>query len=66
MTIMINNWIPITRQLPKEGEVVETKVANPDRNIQDLKYVPPHWYFPDMSMYVYYEPTHWRYKKDKP
>ena len=24
------------------------------------------WFLPDMSMYVYYEPTHWRPKQQRP
>jgi hypothetical protein len=53
-------WIPITIQLPPEGELVETKIANPDRNIQKLKLKNKLWFVKDGSIYVYYTPTHWR------
>lgn len=58
-------WISVNRLLPKEGEVVETKIDNSEgvRNISLLKRRKGLWFFPDGSMYVYYTPTHWRPKK---
>lgn len=49
-------------------QVVETKIddANGVRNETSLiqkQLGPgfrPRWWFPDMRMYVYYQPTHWR------
>ena len=31
-----------------------------ERNVQPLKKQGPLWFFPDMTMYVYYAPTHWK------
>lgn len=44
------------------GVVVETKVddARGVRNVQPLKRSRNLWFLPDGSMYVYYQPTHWR------
>lgn len=49
-------------------QVVNTKIddANGCRNeqalIQKLRgpQFRPMWWFPDLSMYVYYQPTHWK------
>ena len=54
------NWISLTEQKPQEGKVVETKIADPDRNIANLKLKGKLWWLSDGSMYVYYTPTHWR------
>ena len=45
-----------------EGETVDTKIddASGARNEQRLKRKGRLWFYPDMSMYVYYTPTHWR------
>ena len=45
-----------------EGESVETAIIGPEgeRNVQPLVRKGRLWFFPDMSMYVYYTPTHWR------
>jgi len=32
------------------------------RNETTLKRQGNLWFYPDMSMYVYYTPTHWRFK----
>lgn len=44
-----------------EGEVVRTKIDDSGgiRNDQFLVRHGRLWFFPDMTMYVYYEPTHW-------
>jgi hypothetical protein len=55
------NWIKVSEQKPPQGVVVETKLADPDRNEQKLKLNGRLWWLADGSMYVYYEPTHWRY-----
>lgn len=62
---MNDKWIRTCDDLPKTGEVVETKVDDADggHNLQNLKIGGMHgniWFFPDGSMYVYYNPTHWR------
>lgn len=47
-----------------EGVEVETKIDNEQgcRNETTLTRRGNLWWFPDMSMYVYYRPTHWRDK----
>ena len=53
-------WKPISSA--PNGVVVETKIddAFGVRNQQTLKRSGNLWWFPDGSMYVYYDPTHWR------
>lgn len=55
-------WLPITAELPQDKIKVETKIDDPDgeRNVVNLVRQGRLWFFPDMSMYVYYQPTHWR------
>lgn len=57
-----NEWIPCSQQLPAQGKIVETKIddSKGERNVQPLKRYNNLWFFIDMSMYVYYTPTHWR------
>lgn len=45
-----------------EGVVVETKIHDNFgcRNVQLLCRRGRLWFVPDGSMYVYYQPTHWR------
>ena len=56
------DWIPCARELLKEGKAVLTKICDRDgcRNEQQLVRQGRLWFFPGMSMYVYYVPTHWR------
>lgn len=60
----MRDWIRCSAQLPTEGVPVETKIddAKGVRNVSDLMRQGRLWFFPDGSMYVYYEPTHWRNK----
>lgn len=55
-------WNECTRHLPENGIEVETKIDDEYgvRNVQTLKRQGNLWFYPDMSMYVYYRPTHWR------
>ena len=55
-----NDWKPI--ETAPEGVAVETKIDDGKgvRNVQDLRRWGQLWWFTDGSMYVYYEPTHWR------
>lgn len=59
---MGNSWIETKVMLPKDGDVVDTKIddASGKRNEQQLKRKDTLWFYPDGSMYVYYTPTHWR------
>lgn len=56
----MNDWQPI--ESAPSHVVIETKVDDADgvRNEQRLVRVGNLWFFEDMSMYVYYTPTHWR------
>jgi hypothetical protein len=57
---MKNDWKPI--ETAPEGVAVETKIDDGKgvRNVQDLRRWGSLWWFTDGSMYVYYQPTHWR------
>ncbi|MNM06952.1 hypothetical protein D3C81_169800 [compost metagenome] len=63
----MSGWLPISTA--PLGVEVETKIVDAagERNVQSLTAVQrtPEsrvmWWFPDMSMYVYYTPTHWRH-----
>lgn len=57
-------WISCATRLPDEGVEVDTKIDDADglRNEQSLVRQGRLWFHPDMSMYVYYTPTHWRYR----
>ncbi len=59
---MMTDWLPITAESPHDKIEVETKIDDPDgeRNVVKLVRQGRLWFFPDMSMYVYYQPTHWR------
>lgn len=56
----MSEWQPI--ETAPEGEVVMTAIIDGEgqRNTSDLVRKGKLWFFPDMSMYVYYSPTHWR------
>lgn len=56
---MSYRWNPINSA--PDGVVVNTKIDDEKgvRNEQKLKKSGNLWYFPDGSMYVYYQPTHW-------
>jgi hypothetical protein len=61
-------WVSVKDELPPLNVVVETKIDDQDgvRNVSKLKRYQREpgcrslWFLPDGSMYVYYEPTHWR------
>ncbi len=54
------NWQPI--ETAPDKTVVMTKIddAKGERNAQPLSRQGNLWFYPDGSMYVYYQPTHWR------
>lgn len=56
-------WYRTSNVLPEDGEIVDTKIDDGKgcRNEQRLKYSHNLWGIPDGSMYVYYNPTHWKY-----
>ncbi len=53
-------WQPI-ETAPDRVEVM-TRILDErgERNVQSLKRNGRLWWFPDGTMYVYYQPTHWR------
>lgn len=55
-------WVRCSSQLPPENVVVDTKIDDADglRHHQPMVYRNRLWWFPDLGMYVYYTPTHWR------
>jgi hypothetical protein len=59
-----SEWKPINTA--PEGVEVETVIADGSnpllsmRNQTTLVRKGRLWFFPDMSMYIYYQPTHWR------
>lgn len=57
-----DDWIHCSSQLPPEGRAVLTKIDDykGERNVQPLIRKKNLWFFTDMSMYVYYAPTHWK------
>jgi hypothetical protein len=61
---MDNPWVRTIDHLPMAGIIVNTKIddENGIRNEQELKIQGRLWFVPDGSMYVYYTPTHWRYR----
>ena len=58
----MSEWIKCKNALPKDGVEVMTKIDDQrgSRNETKLKRHGRLWFFPDMSMYVYYDPTHWK------
>ena len=57
-----DKWEVITEVQPPQGVVVLTKIDGDgvSRNEQDLVRKGNLWFFQDMSMYVYYTPTHFK------
>ena len=57
------SWHKVSREPPPEGIEVRTIILDEHgwRNDQTLVRKGGLWFLPDMSMYVYYCPTHWRY-----
>lgn len=55
-------WNKTIDIFPKEGKIVNTKIADEggERLVQKLIYSNNLWWHTDMSMYVYYTPTHWK------
>lgn len=62
--IKSENWILTAEHLPPENQVVDTKIDDEKgvRNETQLIFCNNLWWLPDKSMYVYYTPTHWRYR----
>jgi hypothetical protein len=59
----MSDWISVKDRLPEPGQVVDTKIDDGVfvmRNEGPLKLIGNLWFYTDGSVYVYYEPTHWR------
>ena len=57
-------WHKISDVPPPEKKEILTKIVDADgteHNEQKLKKSGKLWWQPDMSMYVYFTPTHWKY-----
>jgi hypothetical protein len=61
-------WISCNTKEPEQGKTVNTCIMDNkgQRNEQLLKLKGNLWFFPDMSMYVYYTPTHWKENEKLP
>jgi len=59
----MHRWTLISNQLPPENIPVLTKIEDSAgiRNETVLIRQSNLWFLSDMSMYVYYTPTHWSY-----
>lgn len=57
------NWIKLTDRKPPEEIKVMTKIDDEEgvRNETSLKRKGHLWFHSNMTMYVYYTPTHWAY-----
>lgn len=61
----MTTWIETGTKLPPEGIEVITKIDDAEygpRNVATLKRTGNLWWTKDMTMYVYYVPTHWMMK----
>lgn len=58
----VDSWVQTIHQLPPQGVVVDTKIEDKHgvRNVAKLIFKDGLFFTPDMAMYVYYIPTHWK------
>lgn len=63
----ITQYTPCKSELPPEHQPVLTAICDAKgiRNEQVLVRNGRLWFLRDLSMYVYYEPTHWKPLDDK-
>lgn len=55
-------WMRYPAEKPEEGKIYDTKIHD-DKGIRNeckLKFMCNRWFHPDGTMYVYYNPTHFR------
>lgn len=52
----MSGWHNTSSILPEEGQLVEV----PNNGGTILLYSSGLWFFPDLSMYVYYTPEYWK------
>lgn len=57
------NWNKLSQIPAPDGVVLNTKIEDSKGCCNEQKLIRKGnlWWFPDMSMYVYYVPTHWSY-----
>jgi hypothetical protein len=57
-------WNETEYKKPPENITVKTRIYDDkgERNVQDLIYYKKLWWDKDKKMYVYYTPTHWKFK----
>lgn len=57
------NWYKIENVKPPMNVIVNTKIDDGRnvRNEQKMIFDGKLWWHADMSVYVYYQPTHWSY-----
>lgn len=60
---MTNRWTAFESLLPPEGEVVMTKIEDTGNTRNEARLIRNGnlMFTEDMRMYVYYQPTHWKY-----
>lgn len=56
-------WHPVSESLPAEGVLVDT--ISDGGTEQSLRRKGRLWFYPDMSMYVYYTPKFWREREKR-
>ena len=54
----MSDWTPTADRLPPENVQLDTVSEN--GLLQTLIFMKNLWWTPDMKMYVYYTPKHWR------
>lgn len=59
----MSDWQSVSAVASPQGVVLETKIDDEqgERNVQKLRRQGRLWFTPDLKMYVYYTPTHWRH-----
>lgn len=60
----MSEWINVNDLMPPRDVDLLTKIDDEkgQRNEAVLRFHSNLWWLPDMSMYVYYSPTHWKPK----
>lgn len=56
-------WTKVSERKPPENVVIDTKIMDEkgERNLQRLRLRGGFWCDPNVEMYVYYTPTHWKH-----
>lgn len=51
-------WHRVGEKAAPQGEIV--LALTPGGDVRELRFQDNLWWLPDMSMYVYFTPTHWK------